>query len=244
MDSVGAGELPDAPAYGDQGINTLGNIAKQVPLALPTLRSLGLDRVAALGPLPVPPGSEGGRRGVGVVSDTTPARGRLGGFGRMAEASPGKDSVSGHWVLLGLVLDRPFGFALRDVPTGAIVFYGRVADPSIFMAPMMHEFRWDPLDHARVGAGNGIGHLLECGAQVTGGYFSDPGFKDVPEPWNLAFPIAEVEPDGSAVHSCTPCRIGGWSGLGMVWCIWRTPTVTICSGWRNTGADYLASFRA
>ena len=40
---------------------------------------------------------------------------------------------------------------------------------------------------------------MECGAQVTGGYFPDPGFKDVPEPWNLAFPIAEVEPDGSAV---------------------------------------------
>jgi hypothetical protein len=80
-----------------------------------------------------------------------------------------------------------------------IVVTGRVADPSIFMAPMMYEFGWDPLDHARVGAGNGIGHLLECGAQVTGGYFSDPGFKDVPEPWNLAFPIAEVAPDGSAV---------------------------------------------
>ena len=44
----------------------------------------------------------------------------------------------------------------------------------------------------RLGAGNGIGHLLECGAQVTGGYFSDPGFKDVPEPWNFGFPIAEV----------------------------------------------------
>jgi hypothetical protein len=80
-----------------------------------------------------------------------------------------------------------------------IVVTGRVADPSIFMAPMMHEFGWDPLDHARLGAGNGLGHLLECGAQVTGGYFSDPGFKDVPEPWNLAFPIAEVSPDGSAV---------------------------------------------
>ncbi len=52
---------------------------------------------------------------------------------------------------------------------------------------------------ASLGAGNGIGHLMECGAQVTGGYFADPGFKDVPEPWNLAFPIAEVEPDGSAV---------------------------------------------
>ena len=76
---------------------------------------------------------------------------------------------------------------------------GRVADPSIFMAPMMHEFGWDPLDHRRLGQGSGIGHLLECGAQVTGGYFCDPGFKDVPEPWNLGFPIAEVEADGSAV---------------------------------------------
>jgi hypothetical protein len=80
-----------------------------------------------------------------------------------------------------------------------IVVTGRTADPSIFMAPMMFEFGWDPLDHRRLGPGNGIGHLLECGAQVTGGYFSDPGFKDVPEPWNLAFPIAEVEEDGAAV---------------------------------------------
>ncbi len=80
-----------------------------------------------------------------------------------------------------------------------IVITGRVADPSIFMAPMMYEFGWDPLDHDRLGAGNGIGHLLECGAQVTGGYFSDPGFKDVPEPWNFGFPIAEVQSDGSAV---------------------------------------------
>jgi hypothetical protein len=79
------------------------------------------------------------------------------------------------------------------------VVSGRVADPSIFMAPMLHEFGWDPLDHVRLGRGNGIGHLMECGAQVTGGYFADPGFKDVPEPWNLAFPLAEVESDGSAV---------------------------------------------
>lgn len=80
-----------------------------------------------------------------------------------------------------------------------IVVSGRVADPSIFMAPMMYEFGWGALDHHKLGAGNGIGHLMECGAQVTGGYFADPGFKDVPEPWNLAFPIAEVESDGSAV---------------------------------------------
>ncbi|MFN0317015.1 MAG: acyclic terpene utilization AtuA family protein [Burkholderiales bacterium] len=80
-----------------------------------------------------------------------------------------------------------------------IVVTGRAADPSIFMAPMMYEFGWDALDHAKLGAGNGIGHLMECGAQVTGGYFADPGFKDVPQPWNLAFPIAEVEADGSAI---------------------------------------------
>ena len=80
-----------------------------------------------------------------------------------------------------------------------VVVTGRVADPSLFLAPMMFEFGWGPLDHARLGPGSAVGHLMECGAQVTGGYFSDPGFKDVPEPWNLAFPIAEVAPDGSAV---------------------------------------------
>ncbi len=80
-----------------------------------------------------------------------------------------------------------------------IVVSGRVADPSIFMAPMMYEFGWDALDHVHLGRGNGLGHLMECGAQVTGGYFADPGFKDVPGPWDLAFPIIEVESDGSAV---------------------------------------------
>jgi len=89
-----------------------------------------------------------------------------------------------------------------------IVVTGRVADPSLFLAPMMYEFGWDPLDHMHLGAGNGIGHLMECGAQVTGGYFSDPGFKDVPDPWNLAFPIAEVSPDGSCVLS----KVAGTGG--------------------------------
>lgn len=97
---------------------------------------------------------------------------------------------------------EPIVEALRQ---GAhIVVSGRVADPSIFMAPMMYEFGWDALDHARLGPGNGLGHLMECGAQVTGGYFADPGFKDVPQPWNLAFPIVEVEPDGAAVLTKTP----------------------------------------
>jgi phosphopentomutase len=88
LDSVGCGELPDAPAYGDAGSNTLGNVARRIPLAVPHLRGLGLDRVVGLGP---------GR-----------GEGRPGAWGRLAEASAGKDSVTGHWELMGVVLERPF----------------------------------------------------------------------------------------------------------------------------------------
>ncbi|NQW03255.1 MAG: phosphopentomutase [Acidobacteria bacterium] len=87
MDSVGCGELPDAAAYGDEGSDTLGHIADAVPLKVPTLRSLGLGRVARIG------------------GDGPAPRGAA---GRMAEASPGKDSVTGHWELMGIVLDHPF----------------------------------------------------------------------------------------------------------------------------------------
>jgi hypothetical protein len=90
----------------------------------------------------------------------------------------------------------------------SIVVTGRVADPSLFLAPMIVEFGWDQLDASLLGQGSGIGHLMECGAQVTGGYFSDPGFKDVPRPWDLAFPIAEVSEDGSAVI----CKVDGTGG--------------------------------
>jgi phosphopentomutase len=95
MDSVGIGELPDAAAYGDQGSDTIGNIAKQVPLHVPTLRSLGFAQIAHLDP-EVP--------GVRPWSDPTP----IGAVGRMAEASAGKDSVTGHWEMMGIVLDRAF----------------------------------------------------------------------------------------------------------------------------------------
>jgi phosphopentomutase len=91
LDSVGIGALPDAGAYGDEGSNTVGNIARTVGLSVPALRGLGLDRLAPLDPGDSGPGGE-----------------PLGAFGRMAEASPGKDSVTGHWELMGLVLDRPF----------------------------------------------------------------------------------------------------------------------------------------
>ncbi len=101
---------------------------------------------------------------------------------------------------------EPIVQALRE---GAqIVVTGRVADPSLFLAPMMYEFGWDPLDHEKIGAGSGIGHLMECGAQVTGGYFADPGLKDVPEPWNFAFPIAEVDVQGTVTLS----KVAGTGG--------------------------------
>lgn len=87
MDSVGAGQLPDAGLYGDEGSDTLGNIARAIGLRVPTLRSLGLARVSSIGgPSPAP----------------------MGAFGRMAETSAGKDSVTGHWEMMGIVLERAF----------------------------------------------------------------------------------------------------------------------------------------
>jgi phosphopentomutase len=89
MDSVGVGELPDADAYGDRGSDTLGNISRVSPLRLPTLRSLGLPRVAR-------------------IHAMEPVDRPVGAFGRMAERSAGKDSVTGHWEIAGIVLTRAF----------------------------------------------------------------------------------------------------------------------------------------
>jgi phosphopentomutase len=89
LDSVGCGELPDARDYSDEGSDTLGNISRRVPLQVPNLRRLGLARVSTVNQVDREPDPEGA-------------------FGRMAESSPGKDSVTGHWELMGLVLDRPF----------------------------------------------------------------------------------------------------------------------------------------
>lgn len=80
-----------------------------------------------------------------------------------------------------------------------IVIAGRVADPAMFLAPMVFEFGWAMDDWGKLGQGTIIGHLLECAAQITGGYFADPGSKHVPDIANLGFPIAEIEPNGQAV---------------------------------------------
>jgi phosphopentomutase len=105
LDSVGCGQLPDAAAYGDEGSDTLGNIARAVPLRVPNLRALGLGRVARLGDGIAPP--------------------PRGAYGRMAEASAGKDSVTGHWEMMGIVLERPFPTFPSGFPRQLIVEFER-----------------------------------------------------------------------------------------------------------------------
>lgn len=89
---------------------------------------------------------------------------------------------------------------LPALASGAdVIITGRLADPSLFLAPMVHHFGWRLDDWQRLGQGTVIGHLLECGGQITGGYFADPGKKDVPDLAHLGFPLAEVREDGGAV---------------------------------------------
>jgi phosphopentomutase len=100
LDGAGCGELPDAAAYGDEGSNTLGHVAALGGLRVPNLAALGLGSIVALdsaGP-PTPEGA----------------------IGRMAEASPGKDSITGHWEIAGLILQAPFPTFPRGFPADVI----------------------------------------------------------------------------------------------------------------------------
>jgi phosphopentomutase len=90
LDSVGAGELPDAAKYGDSGSNTLGNTARVVGgLNIPNLESLGLGNILPLEGVP-------------------PAQNPKASYGKMCQRSAGKDTTTGHWELAGLILERPF----------------------------------------------------------------------------------------------------------------------------------------
>ena len=135
LDSVGIGEMPDASRYGDEGSDTLGNIARRVPLHLPALRHLGLDRlVPALGhPAAVPSGA----------------------WGRMAEASAGKDSVTGHWEMAGIVLDQAFPTFPDGFPPDVMdAFTRRIGRPAIgnVVASGTEVIERFGADHLRTGA--------------------------------------------------------------------------------------------
>lgn len=187
LDSAGVGELPDAAAYGDEGSNTLGNIAKAVPLKIPALRSLGLDRIVDLG--------------AGPAAQPAGAAASLGAFGRMAERSPGKDSVTGHWEIAGLVLDRAFptfpggfpadviaeferrigrGTLANTVASGTEIIarlgdeHVRTGKPIVYtsadsvfqiaaheeVVPVAELYRWCEIAYELVGAGMGVGRVI------------------------------------------------------------------------------------
>ena len=80
-----------------------------------------------------------------------------------------------------------------------VVITGRVADPALFLAPLMHRFGWAADDWLRLGRGIAVGHLLECAAQVSGGYIAEPGRFEVPRLEEVGFPLAEVNAEGDAV---------------------------------------------
>lgn len=96
-----------------------------------------------------------------------------------------------------------------------VVVAGRTSDPSLAIAPLMHHFGWAEDDWQALAQGAACGHLLECGSQVTGGVFWDPGCKDIPDPANIGFPIAEVGRDGSLVIT-KPEGTGGILDLRVV----------------------------
>ena len=89
-----------------------------------------------------------------------------------------------------------------------VVVTGRVSDPSLTVGPLMAYFKKDWNDWAFLGAATMAGHLLECGAQVTGGYFADPGIKDVPGLANVGFPIVEFDAQGR-ICVTKPSSTGG-----------------------------------
>jgi len=117
-----------------------------------------------------------------------------------------------------------------------IVVGGRIADPSLFLAPLMYEFGWGQNDWEYKGRGQLVGHLLECGAHVTGGNFADPPYRIVPDLAQVPFPLAEVNPEGEMILSKLPNTGGVIDILNtkaqLIWEIhdpanYLTPDVTV-----------------
>ncbi len=91
-----------------------------------------------------------------------------------------------------------------------IVITGRVSDPSLVIGPLLYDFGWDiDKDKDRIGQAVLAGHLLECAGQVTGGYYADPGYKEVPNLERLGFPLVEIDEDGCFVIT----KVEGSGGL-------------------------------
>jgi Acyclic terpene utilisation family protein AtuA len=183
------GVLPHCAARATNGkratriITNMGvaNVAAAADVAVQIARDLGLKglRIAAV-------------EGDDVTALITPAT-RLFDNNDRTCAEVGRTIVGAN-VYLGVDALLPAIAADADV-----IITGRVADPSLVLAPLVHHYGWGLDDWPRLGQGTLVGHLLECGMQITGGYFADPGFKHVPRPADCGYPIAEVDADGGAV---------------------------------------------
>jgi phosphopentomutase len=118
LDSVGVGELPDADIYGDQGTNTISNIARTVGgLRLPNLASLGLGNITDI-------------KGVARVEKAS------GCFGKMAEVSEGKDSIIGHWEIAGIITQQKFPLYPKGFPKSVLETFLRVTGCSGYLGNM------------------------------------------------------------------------------------------------------------
>lgn len=134
-------------------------------------------------------------------------------FSRLDPASPAMEDgrpLREHGELVSANAYLGADAIMPALATGAdVVLTGRVADPSLFLAALAHRHGWDLTAPGIAAAGTLVGHLLECAGQITGGYFADPGSKDVPGLENLGFPFADVDADGAAVIG----KPGGTGGV-------------------------------
>lgn len=178
LDSAGIGELPDAGLYGDQGSNTVGNIASSVGLEVPNLVAMGLAHLVPL---------------KGTVPPPAPSA----AYGRLAERSAGKDSVTGHWELMGVVLDRAF-------PTF----------PAGFPQEVIREFE------ARIGRAS-LGNVVASGTAIIdelGARHLETGFPIVYTSADSVFQIAAHEGIVPIAQQYEWCKIAyelAVEGLGL-----------------------------
>jgi hypothetical protein len=177
------------PGCRRQGVRIISNMGAANPIAaarrvVEIARDLGLKglKVAALT----------GDDVLDLALDEDPYL--LTGTGRISDI--GRDRIQSANAYLGA------DGIVEALARGAdVVIAGRVADPSLFLGPLIHAFGWRRDDWDLLGRGVLVGHLLECAGQLSGGYFADPGVKSVPGLARLGFPYADVSADGGAVVS-------------------------------------------
>ncbi|MBK9179333.1 MAG: DUF1446 domain-containing protein [Acidimicrobiales bacterium] len=188
----------------DESLGYTRDLPRYVGAALPWLadgRTRLITNAGGINPVAA------GRAVVGALKEA--------GLGGLKVATVVGDDVKPHAAALGLPDDALFANAylgarpiVEALGRGAhVVVTGRVADASLFLAPLVHEHGWAWDDWDRLAAGVVVGHLLECSGQVTGGNYSGAWW-DNPDPLRVAFPIAEVEADGTAVITKPP-QAGG-----------------------------------